>query len=180
MLVMSESRSEEAKVVTMNRLWRYHDKEHVVCLRWCWSCSVSGLAGWSEQAACPLTLLHHPSCLLHLTSPETLKLRQPGGEFSDDLKSKQTVYKSSLLMLIMLMILYCRFLAPVSRQTKSVLISLVANLTPHKQSVTFRANNNLTTRWWKCNTPSSSSSSWSLSVSRTRYCLWRKLSVKYN
>ena len=36
--------------------------------------------GWLGGAS---RLLHHPSCLLHLTSPETLQLRPPGGEFSD-------------------------------------------------------------------------------------------------
>ena len=42
--------------------------------------SVSRLARWSKQADVPLH--RHPSCLLHLTSPETLQLWQAAGVFT--------------------------------------------------------------------------------------------------
>ena len=41
--------------------------------------SVSRLVRWRKQASCPLLLLCHPSCPLHLTSPMPRQLRQPGG-----------------------------------------------------------------------------------------------------
>lgn len=44
--------------------------------------SVSRPDRWKTQASCPLPLVCHPSCPLHLTSPMPRQLRQPGGGHS--------------------------------------------------------------------------------------------------